>query len=230
MQPPPDGSSPWAPEATPAALLAAVRERGGGVAALAALRRGLRARTLHLVTQQCGHTLLCRCATKLPQSCGHRCLSFSRALSYACQGLFQQSGRLACSWGTAPGCCSSAGEDSAAPHACRARHGPLPARLLQRACACTLRSHAFCRLTCSTVEPADGRRGRRWVDASAAAVAAAPQGKPFPRAREADFAFRVLPPAGAPAAAGSPPQDGRAPPRARRSRPAPVRALIVWKR
>ncbi len=61
--------------------------------------------------------------------------------------------------------------------------------------------------------------GRRWVDASAAAVAAAPQGKPFPRAREADFAFRVLPPAGAPAAAGSPQQDGRAPPRAQRYPP-----------
>jgi hypothetical protein len=59
MQPPPGGGSPWAAEATPAALLAAVRERGGGVAALAALRRGLRAGTLHLVTQQCGHILLC---------------------------------------------------------------------------------------------------------------------------------------------------------------------------
>ncbi len=82
-----------------------------------------------------------------------------------------------------------------------------------------LRSHASAFATCSTVEPADGRRARRWVDASAAAVAAAPQGKPFPRAREADFAFRVLPPAGAPAAAGSPQQDGRAPPRAQRYPP-----------
>jgi len=66
LQPPPGSGSPWAAEATSAALLAAVRERGGGVAALAALRRGLRARTLHLVTQQCGHILLCRDA---PLSC-----------------------------------------------------------------------------------------------------------------------------------------------------------------
>lgn len=38
---------------TPGALLRAVRELGGGIAGLAALRRGLRAGYLHLVTQGC---------------------------------------------------------------------------------------------------------------------------------------------------------------------------------
>lgn len=43
----------WDPSLAPEALLRAVREAGGGVAALAALRRGLRSGELHLVTQQC---------------------------------------------------------------------------------------------------------------------------------------------------------------------------------
>lgn len=43
----------WDPALAPEALLRAVREAGGGVAALAALRRGLRSGELHLVTQQC---------------------------------------------------------------------------------------------------------------------------------------------------------------------------------
>ena len=58
----------WDPALAPEALLHAVREAGGGVAALAALRRGLRAGELHLVTQQCAppspapphlHPLIC---------------------------------------------------------------------------------------------------------------------------------------------------------------------------
>ena len=47
------GGPAWDPSLAPEALLRAVREAGGGVAALAALRRGLRSGLLHLVTQQC---------------------------------------------------------------------------------------------------------------------------------------------------------------------------------
>ena len=50
-----EGCTPdkWGAVMTPDALLRAVRELGGGIAGLAALRRGLRAAYLHLVTQGC---------------------------------------------------------------------------------------------------------------------------------------------------------------------------------